>query len=242
MQVMYATFGERTAKLALPNPDAFVLPGIRWGSFDELLTPAYWRGQAWQHAQIGTYDKLRLGRTLSEEVAACLLGGFGMRAELGVAAFDRLQRYGLLEPQSTQEQIECALASPFFICGKLRRYRFPRQKARYLAACLPRLSEFADIQEDITLRNALATLQGIGPKTASWIVRNYFASDAVAVLDVHIVRAATHIGLFPIESVRRRNYYAMETAFLGFARALDTRAAMLDALMWDYMRRLQTSP
>lgn len=238
MQVMYALINGGLKSLELPNADNEVLPGIRWGAFDELLTPAYWRGQAWQHEQLGTYKHLRLGNTLAEEVAACLLGGFGMKAELGLAAFFRLRERGLLETTSEENVLEQALAEPFAIRGQLWRYRFPRQKARYLAACLGRLCNFVEPQDDIKLRDHLAQLPGVGPKTASWIVRNYRGSNRVAVIDVHILRAGRHVGLFAADADPQRHYYALENAFIQFAIALRTEAGMLDGLIWDYMRRV----
>jgi hypothetical protein len=98
MQVMYAVFDGIVSELSIPPPDALVLPWIPWGAFDDLLTPAFWKGQVWQHEHFGTYRNLRLGRTLPEEIAACLLGGYGMKAELGLAAFGRLREHGLLTP------------------------------------------------------------------------------------------------------------------------------------------------
>lgn len=100
MQVMYAIFDGIVSELSIPAPDALVLPSIPWGAFDDLLTPAYWKGQAWQHEHFGTYRSLRLGQTLTEELAACLLGGYGMKAELGLAAFERLREQGLLTPKT----------------------------------------------------------------------------------------------------------------------------------------------
>jgi len=235
---MYATINGASRRLALPGPDEFVLPGIRWGAFDELLTPAYWRGQAWQHEQLGTYRITRLGRTLSEEIAACLLGGFGMKAELGLAAFARLRDRGLLEKTAAAAVLERTLAEPFQLHGVSRRYRFPRQKARYLAACMLRLAEFNEHSDDIVLRDQLAELPGIGLKTASWIVRNHRQSNRVAVIDVHILRAGRYLDLFPDTLGPQRHYRALEEAFLAFAAALGTAAGMLDSLMWDYMRRL----
>jgi thermostable 8-oxoguanine DNA glycosylase len=237
MQVMYALIAGTTERLELPSPDEYVLPGIRWGAFDELLTPAYWRGQAWQHERLGTYRHLRLGHTLAEELAACLLGGFGMKAELGLAAYARLRDRGLLEGTPTDSLLERSLAEPFVIRGYARRYRFPRQKARYLAGCLRLLSDFAEPSDDVVLRDQLAEFPGIGLKTASWIVRNYCGSNRVAVLDVHILRAGRHIGLFPPEISPQRHYCNLEDAFIRFAAALDTGAGMLDGMIWDYMRR-----
>jgi len=139
MQEMYSLIDGAVQRLEIPDPDVFVLPGIRWGAFDELFTPAYWRGQAWQHQQLGTYDRLRLGRTLEEELAACLLGGFGMKAELGLAAFSRLLERGLLQTLTPQETFRAVLSEDFVLYGRPRRYRFPNQKARYLAESIRRL-------------------------------------------------------------------------------------------------------
>jgi hypothetical protein len=71
---MYAHIAGEVRELTLPPVHEEVLPGLPWGAFDELMTPAYWRGQAWQHTESGTFCDFRLGRTLQEEVAACLLG------------------------------------------------------------------------------------------------------------------------------------------------------------------------
>lgn len=225
-------------RLVLPAPEDHVLPGIPWGRFDDILTPAYWRGQIWQHEHIGTYGKFRLGRTLAEEMAACLLGGFGMKAELGLAAFARLRDRGLLIELTVPGALEKALCEPFIIHGQWRRYRFPRQKAHYLAACLEQLAGFTEPDDDAALRDQLTLLPGIGPKTASWIVRNYRASNAVAIIDVHILRAGRHISLFHPALKPLGHYRELEQRFLQFADAISTPAAMLDGLMWDYMRRL----
>jgi thermostable 8-oxoguanine DNA glycosylase len=177
---------------------------------------------------------------LAEETGACLLGGYGMPAELGLGAYARLRADGLLEGTPSQAVLERRLSEPFFVQGRPRRYRFPQQKARYLAACLSALSRFDEPEDDVDLRDALAALAGIGPKTASWIVRNYRASNCVAVLDVHIVRAGRHVGLFEKVHTPERHYPRLEAAFLAFAAALPTAAGMLDGMMWDYMRRMPT--
>jgi thermostable 8-oxoguanine DNA glycosylase len=240
MQVMYAVFDGVVSELRMPPPDAFVLPGISWGAFDDLLTPAFWKGQVWQHEHFGTYRNLRLGRTLSEELAACLLGGYGMKAELGLAAFVRLREQNLLRPRTAASALEQALAASFLIRGRLCRYRFPAQKAQYLAACLTRIEQLVEPQSDVQLRNRLAELPGVGPKTASWVVRNYRGSNAVAIIDVHLLRAGRHMGLFPANSDAQRHYASLEAAFLKFADALGAEAAILDGLIWDYMRRMPT--
>ena len=240
MQTMFALFHGAVQELRLPAPEDFVVPGVRWGSFDELLTPAYWRGQAWQHEMLGNYADHRLGRSLTEEVAACLLGGYGMPAELGLAAFIRLRDQGLLEHEPAPVALEEALTSPFVVHGRLRQYRFPRQKARHLSECLTKLSSFHEPKSDLELRERLLDLPGIGLKTASWIVRNYRKSDSVAIIDVHILRAGRHIGIFRDDWLPQQHYRHLESGFLKFCKALGTSAAFLDGLIWDYMRRMPT--
>ena len=239
MQTMYVAATGTVRELPLPPAESDVLPGIRWGSFDELLTPAYWKGQAWQHQELGTYDDLRLGRSLPEELAACVLGGYGMPAELGLAAYRRVRNRGLLDGAPSSSDLEHALSEPFVSArGNIRHYRFPRQKARYLSACLEAIEHMDPPGSDIALRNLLMGLPGIGPKTASWIVRNHRGSDEVAIIDIHILRAGRHIGLFSATRGPHRHYLELETAFLEFARAIGVRSSFLDALIWDYMRRL----
>lgn len=235
---MYATIEGAVRRLRIPDPHDEVLPGVRWGAFDELYTPAYWRGQAWQHAQLGTYDHLRLGRTLIEEVAACLLGGFGMRAELGLLAYSRLRDRQLLFGTPTATVLEHALSEPFVLNGKGRRYRFPRQKGRYLSECMAELGSMKEPKDDLRFRDRLAELPGIGLKTASWVVRNYRQSNRVAIVDVHILRAGRHMGLYEAALVPEKHYKHLEASFLHFAKAIKTAAGMLDGMMWDYMRRM----
>lgn len=240
MQVMYAVFDGAVSTLSLPPPDAFVLPQIQWGAFDDLFTPAYWKGQLWQHEHFGTYRNQRLGRTLPEELAACLLGGYGMRAELGLAAFYRLREQGLLTPTIPAPTLEEALSAPFLAHDRPRLYRFPRQKARYLAACLAQIDQLVEPESDILLRDCLAELPGVGPKTASWIVRNYRGSNAVAIIDIHLLRAGRHMGIFLKDQDPQHHYAILEKAFLEFSDAIGAEAGILDGLMWDYMRRVPT--
>ncbi|WP_207005355.1 8-oxoguanine DNA glycosylase [Trinickia mobilis] len=238
MQTMYAYISGETRTLTMPDASEEVLPGIPWGAFDELLTPAYWRGQVWQHQQTGGYADFRLGRSLEEEVAACLLGGWGMPAELALAAYRRVRERGLLRHDVTTQALEDALAEPFIFHGRQRKYRFSRQKARYLQGCLARLYGYTPPVDDVDFRDSLQTLPGIGLKTASWIVRNIRPTSEVAIVDVHILRAGRHIGLFPDEWEPQTHYRELERNFVSLARALGVPAATLDGLIWDYMRQL----
>lgn len=218
---------------AITSPTHEIIPGVPFGRMEDVFSPAFWREMA-RAAQRGEYGTIQLGDNLGEEIAACLLGGFGMPAEMGLAAFCRLKERSLLYSGVTPTKLESALKEGF----NGRKYRFPRQKARFIAESLGRLSQIKDCVCDIAFRDELATLPGVGLKTASWIVRNRRNSDKVAVLDVHIVRAGRYVGLFTQSVEPARHYRTMEGRFISFARALEVCAADLDSAMWQIMRSI----
>jgi thermostable 8-oxoguanine DNA glycosylase len=86
------------------------------------------------------------------------------------------------------------------------------------------------------LRDDLMTFVGIGPKTASWIVRNHLDSDEVAIIDVHVLRACREMNLFPEDISLPRDYVTLERKFLNFAEAINVRSSLLDAVMWTETR------
>ncbi len=235
----------RVHSLDVPRPTAFVLPGIRWGRFDTLFTPAYWRAQVWfeelssgEPIRSGRPTGFALGQTLVEEVAACLLGGYGIPAEVGLAAFARLRDSGILRrPCASASAIRRLLKAPLEVRGRQVHYRFVEQRSRYLAHTLAYLSDSQPpVHSARVFRDWLLVLPGIGYKTASWITRNYLATDDVAILDVHIYRAGLLIRLFTPDQRVERDYLKLEQRFLAFARSLGVSTAVLDAVMWREMR------
>lgn len=240
VQQVIAEIDGRIQRLNLPEEHFAVWPGLCWGRFDEPLTPAFWVSQAWM-AEPGDGRRYQLGRTLKEEVVYCLLGGHGAPAEIGLAASRRicdfLQETLQLKPGCAD--LERLLREPLTVNGRSVRYRFAAQRAGYLAGTLDALAELdPDQLGDVALRDALCHLPGIGPKTASWIVRNRRASDRVAILDVHIVRACSAIGIFPAGAEPARRYIDLEQRFLAFCEATQSRASAMDAIMWSTMRSL----
>ena len=240
MQRVIAEIGGQFEELELPDPAVAVWPGLSWGRFEEPLTPAFWVSQAWMSAPKRDSD-YRLGASLAEEVVFCLLGGYGAPAEVGLAASRRVCAALSCQTSTTilQSEIESLLREPLIVRGRPVRYRFAAQRARYLAGAISGLSEVnEETLDDIELRDVLCTFSGIGPKTASWIVRNRRGSDRVAILDVHIVRACAIMGVFPKDGNPARRYYDFERHFLQFCEATQSRASAMDAVMWATMRRL----
>src|SRR4051812_46156327 len=86
---------------SLPNPDCEIIEGVKWGRCDKLFTPAYWKVQYHLHEDIFSVDFYRMSSDLIEEICSCILGGFGIRSEWAVLAFERLRDLNLLIPGSS---------------------------------------------------------------------------------------------------------------------------------------------
>lgn len=224
-------------KAQFPAPDSEVIPGVRWGLIEAFPSPAYWAYQLWASAYSEEPIVYTLGATLEEEVGACLLGGHGIPASVGLAAFAHLRDSGVFEQGTVSEQhIYALLSEPLTVNGRAVNYRFARQKARYLSGAIALLSsKSAPLGSGRELRDWLLSAPGIGYKTASWISRNHLGADDVAILDIHILRAGHLGGFFTPGLTVEKHYLQLEDEFLRFSRGLGVRASDLDALVWLQM-------
>jgi thermostable 8-oxoguanine DNA glycosylase len=170
---------------------------------------------------------------------ACLLGGHGIPAEVGIAAFEALKRTGLLSCTDVSvDDISQELSQPIQMHnGKLLKYRFAKQKSQYIAKLLASNIDVNGYSSHRELRDDLMNLPGFGFKTASWVVRNWFDSDLVAILDIHIHRAGILAGFFDPSHSLPKDYLLMERRFLAFAVLIGVRPSILDAIMWEHLKR-----
>ncbi len=235
MQELWA--GEAGGVVRIPNPDVEVVPGVLWGTAEVPNTPAYWAIRCvWEDANP---DYVTKQATLAEETGFCLLGGYGIKYEVNAAAFDRLQAARVFDLDFMVEEAEilALLKAPLQVNDRDVRYRFPNQRARRLASMRESLGKVSlNFRDPIGMRRALLAIEGIGPKTASWIVRNVLGSDEVAIIDVHILRACTNMGVFPSDIRLPRDYEPLERRFIAFSNAIHVRPSVLDAVMWSEMR------
>jgi N-glycosylase/DNA lyase len=220
--------------MEFPAEDSEVLPGILWGAIDAFPSPAYWAYQVIARRILGNKINYKLGFTLKEEVGACLLGGHGIPASVGIAAYQHVKARGAFGDRVPDEaNIFEWLSEPLHVSGKNVRYRFARQKSRYLAAALQKLEdESAPTNSGQSLRNWLLAIPGIGLKTASWTARNWMDADDVAILDIHVLRAGILGGFFRPNLTVERDYLKLEEQFLSFSKGLGVRASELDAVIW----------
>ncbi|MBU6440344.1 MAG: 8-oxoguanine DNA glycosylase [Betaproteobacteria bacterium] len=225
--------GRAAVQVELPSSDVELLPGLPWGSVEAFPTPAYWMYQVLASRLIGRPVRYRLGQTLVEEVGACLLGGHGIPAAIGVAAFCKLRDAGVFARSTTEQELYALLGSKVALNGRQVGYRFAKQKARYLQAALKALESGAPASTSgRELRDWLAKIPGIGYKTASWIARNWLDAGDVAILDIHILRAGFLGGFFSPGLTVERNYLQLEREFLALSVAMGVSAAELDAVIW----------
>jgi N-glycosylase/DNA lyase len=233
--VFFSKVGALTVEL--PGAALEVMPGVRWGAVDAFPTPAYWVFQTLSRRLNCAPLRYRLGRSLAEELGACLLGGHGIPARVGLAAYERLRALGAFSPDKvpTADEIADWLAEPLHVDGRLIRYRFAAQKSRYLGACLGMVHRAPSFATGRALRDWLVAMPGVGLKTASWIARNWMDADDVAILDVHVLRFGHAIGLFDESLKVEKDYLKLEALFLEFSARVDVRASELDAVVWHEM-------
>lgn len=184
------------------------------------------------------------------ELLFCLLGGFGVTFEMAVSAatvIDCLDPFaehwsndtltGRIEQELRRPQFEPRTAS-----GGMRRYRFPARKAHTVARSVdwvratgPVVARLVQVEDEHQRRALLEECPGVGPKTASWILRNLGLASSLAILDVHVIRALESCGRVANASLPR-DYSAVEAAFLAWCRELDALPAAFDLFLWEWQR------
>jgi len=237
-EVVYLA-GGRIVRRRLPDPDAVVLDGVLWGQYERIFTPAYWVSQVWMHRLDDPgASPFHSRRPLEDEVVFCMLSGFGVRAEVARAAFLACRDQGLIASRCTDPgRWSRVLGQPLVVNGKMVRYRYPNQKARYLADAMTKLQGGAiDTRSGRALRDSLLRIKGCGRKTAGFIARNHLDTDEVAILDIHVVRAGLLMDVFSPGDRVERDYDRMEVRFIDFCQAAGVRPATLDSVIWQQMR------
>lgn len=190
---------------------------------------------------------------LRRELVFCVLGGHAVPYELGRSAADLVSGIDIFNDprtdQSIRADLERELSTPQFlprrVDGRLRRYRYPRRKAQLLVACRGWIKELGSLRlalESIggerERRALLCGCPGIGPKSASWLLRNCGLGDDLAILDVHVLRAMDNAGRIHEMSLPR-DYELIESAFLEWCRDLGAPAAAFDLMLWEISRALR---
>jgi N-glycosylase/DNA lyase len=210
-----------------------------WGRSDSPGTASFWVSQTLHRGFDRKVAAEGSAVGLREQMIYCLLGGYGVRAETACAVFESVRSRVDLSGSPTAGDLEAALLEPVLLpSGRLVRYRFWRQRARRIAEALRYFDAGLPPTEPLALRQWLLEVGGIGPKTASWVVRNSTGSDDVAIIDIWLLRVLRGSGVFPVEWTAERDYWRLETVFLEYARAGGVAPSALDWCIWELGRAI----
>jgi N-glycosylase/DNA lyase len=187
-------------------------------------------------------------RALRDELLFCLLGGWGITYELASAAFAAVASIAplrsALDPTSLERLLYSELDKRQLVLspgGSPRKYRFPARKAKLIVAArewlvsqTPVVGRLACISDERERRVLLCGCPGIGPKTASWILRNLGLGSRLAILDTHVRRALHEAGVADVGN--RSSYEQVELRFLEWCDSIDAEPAALDLFLWEWQR------
>ncbi|HEX8217887.1 MAG TPA: hypothetical protein VF914_01595 [Chloroflexia bacterium] len=187
--------------------------------------------------------------------------GSNVLFEQALAAAQYLEKGGLLcIPEGNllgehEQRIVQALSQPIFPpikqTGEGCKYRYPKMRASHICQSAAMI-----YSRDRTLRGLLmdgsntretrnsiiASAKGIGPKQASLFLRNIGYANDVAILDVHILRYMSAIGLYMggnSNVCTVRGYDKVEANLRGYADGLCLELSYLDIAIWVVMRVYQ---
>ncbi|MFQ5976453.1 MAG: N-glycosylase/DNA lyase [Candidatus Hydrothermarchaeales archaeon] len=122
--------------------------------------------------------------------------------------------------------------------------RFPNNKARYISEArklftarggLKIKDEMGSFDDDRELRRWLVSkIRGLGYKEASHFLRNIGRGADLAILDRHILKNLTLLGVIDEEkAVSNKAYLEIESRMLQFSKEVNISLAELDFLLWS---------
>lgn len=238
-QKAFIKTGTGFSQIELPPENEEAIPNVKWGNVAGFATVSYWLYKVFEKRHTNSTINYKLGHTLLEEIGACLLGGHGIPASKGLAAYEHMKAKGSFSGEVYEkEQLLDWLSESIQVGDKPFKYRFAKQKAGYLHSALEIVSSNnPPMDSGKSLRDWLLGIKGIGLKTASWIARNWLNANDVAILDIHIYRAGVIGGFFDDSLSVEKNYLELENRFIELANAMGVDTSELDALMWHEMQQ-----
>ena len=188
---------------------------------------------------------------LKDELLFCLLGGFGITYELGRSAASVIQEMRPFSEGWSEEDLfseilsvlSCPQFEPRRRDGSFRRYRFPAQKAlvivqarRWVRDHDPLYERLRQLPSPRDRRVLLVGCPGVGYKTASWVLRNTGLGKALAIIDIHVLRALEETERIPRDVRMPQDYEMVEVAFLDWCEELNAPSAAFDLFLWQWQR------
>ena len=194
---------------------------------------------------------------LRRELLFCLLGGHGITYEMSASAVHAVGALDVFSPDRDHgqlaEELLAVLSEPRYdpprSDGSPRRYRFPARKTRLILGARDWVLDAGTLTEHLSSssceherRNWLLGCPGVGPKTASWILRNTGWASDLAILDIHVLRAMSEHGIATTPPTGARAYERLELQFLAWCETLGAAPAVFDLFLWEWQRGTLAEP
>lgn len=193
---------------------------------------------------------------LIEEFFFIVLGGFGISYELNLSALKIIKNKGLLNNKLYSDNKQLTYTAkllknefiqkqfePMTKSKEFRKYRFINSKPIVVAnagywlwnECFWNLDKKLKSSE-YNSRKWLCECPGFGLKSASWFLRNIGYSDNYAVLDVHVLRFASRIGIEIPKTLSEKSYLHIEDILRKLCNKIGVTLGKMDFLIWTLGR------
>ena len=194
--------------------------------------------------------KIRDNDLLIDEFFFVILGGFGINYELNKSGLEIIKNKGLIEQNfycnKMESETSCLLKNEFIKKQfepktnkkEYRKYRFINSKPSIVySAGNWLLNEYnwnlvKLLNEEVNIRNILCSCPGFGMKSASWFLRNTGYNVNYAVLDVHILRFISKIGIEVPKVLTEKAYIEIEEILREICDKIDVSLGKMDYLLW----------
>lgn len=188
------------------------------------------------------------------ELVACLLGS-RVRYEVALAAAQRLRKSEILErPLNAMKSVPSKQLAEILAPNSAQhghsspRYPFSRTRSEYVARTLATvyrdrgslhqlLSEASSPKD--ARRRIVAAAVGVGPKQASLFLRNVGFSTELAILDSHVLRYMSLLGINPSQRLNvgsLRSYELFECRLRKHSEEFGAQIGEIDRGVWIVMR------
>ena len=196
-------------------------------------------------------------RSLWHELVSCILGS-QVQYEHSQSAATYLISEGLLDIEHLRQDatkferdIVDALEQPIFspmTKRQGRKYRYPKLRANHIRRTAEQIylsghsirSILLSCDNEKDVRSKIVSFAvGVGPKQASLFLRNIGYAKNLAILDTHILKYMSVVGLLPqiIQSVSSlRKYEVIEQLLCSYSKRFQTSLAYIDTAIWVVMR------
>lgn len=193
------------------------------------------------------------------ELCFCILSG-NVLYDLAKSVIEILNKKELLNPYWINETdnalsiIQLVLETPNFEPrkknGELRKYRYPKKRAKQIVAAAQILysnnNSIKNIlhasNSDIDVRNFFAEqIPGLGIKESSHFLRNIGYSDSLAIIDVHMLSFLHSYAFLEIRKgihLTTKMYLRIENLLRNFVKYHGLNLAIFDLAVWHHMRNL----